>query len=136
MVVRQDLALPITRFAVTAYLTFCTQRTLLEAVASSLTELFSPAIISERMDAMLAKYTYLSEDSLKYFRERPCQASRDSEFALSYVLENANSAAQQQKVVDALTFKCDILWAMLDALQHAYGDGNIPPGAFQPEIAE
>jgi len=132
----ERLALPATRFAVGAYLSFCTNRTLLEAVASSLTELFSPAIIGERVPAMLARYDYVTADTLAYFSKRPEQASRDSDFALGYVLEHADTAERQQAVIDALVFKCDILWAMLDALQHAYGEaGNVPPGAFQPDAA-
>ena len=130
----ERLALPATRFAVGAYLSFCANRTLLEAVASSLTELFSPVIIGERVPAMLAKYDYITEDTLAYFKKRPEQASRDSDFALAYVLHHADTPERQQAVINALVFKCDILWAMLDALQHAYGEaGNIPPGAFGPE---
>ena len=130
----ERLALPATRFAVGAYLSFCTNRTLLEAVASSLTELFSPVIIGERVPAMLAKYDYVTEDTLAYFKRRPEQASRDADFALAYVLSHADTPERQQSAIDALVFKCDILWAMLDALQHAYGEGrNIPPGAFRPE---
>ncbi len=134
MVKSQRLALPATRFAVGAYYAFCADRTLLEAVASSLTELFSPVIIGERVPAMLAKYDYVTEDTLAYFRPRPGQASRDSDFALAYVLDHADTPEQQQAAIDALVFKCDILWAMLDALDHAYGEaGHIPPGAFRPE---
>lgn len=133
LVKSKRLALPATRFAVGAYLSFCADRTILEAVASSLTELFSPVIIGERVPAMLARYDYIAEDTLAYFKARPDQASRDSDFALSYVLEHADTPERQQAVIDALVFKCDILWAMLDALQHAYGEGNIPPGAFRPE---
>ncbi|MER8488759.1 pyrroloquinoline-quinone synthase PqqC [Mesorhizobium australicum] len=130
----ERLALPATRFAVGAYLTFCTDKTLLEAVASSLTEMFSPVIIGERMSAMLARYDYVTEDTLAYFKHRPKQASRDADFALAYVLDHADTAERQQAAIDALVFKCDILWTMLDVLQHAYGeDGNIPPGAFRPE---
>ncbi|MBZ9757043.1 pyrroloquinoline-quinone synthase PqqC [Mesorhizobium sp. ESP6-5] len=132
----ERLALPATRFAVGAYLSFCTNRTLLEAVASSLTEMFSPRIIGERVPAMLARYDYITQDTLAYFSWRPEQASRDADFALAYVLEHADTAERQQQVIDALVFKCDILWAMLDALQHAYGaPGNIPPGAFRPKAA-
>jgi pyrroloquinoline-quinone synthase len=132
----ERLALPATRFAVGAYLSFCTNRSLLEAVASSLTELFSPIIIGERVPAMLARYDYVTEDTLAYFTRRPEQASRDSDFALAYVLKHADTPERQQSVIDALVFKCDILWAMLDALQHAYGEErNIPPGAFRPEAA-
>lgn len=127
------LALPATRFAVGAYLSFCTERTLLEAVASSLTELFSPSIISERVPAMLARYDYITEDTLSYFEPRLGQAPRDAEFALAYVLEHADTPEKQQMAIDALVFKCDVLWAMLDALMHAYGEaGHIPPGAFRP----
>ncbi|MBZ9974222.1 MULTISPECIES: pyrroloquinoline-quinone synthase PqqC [unclassified Mesorhizobium] len=132
----ERLALPATRFAVGAYLSFCTNRTLLEAVASSLTEMFSPRIIGERVPAMLARYDYITQDTLAYFSWRPEQASRDADFALAYVLEHAETAERQQQAIDALVFKCDILWAMLDALQHAYGaPGNIPPGAFRPKAA-
>jgi len=130
----ERLALPATRFAVGAYLSFCTNRSLLEAVASSLTELFSPVIIGERVPAMLAKYDYVTPEILAYFDKRPTQASRDSDFALAYVMRHADNAEKQQAVIDALVFKCDVLWAMLDALDHAYGEpGHVPPGAFDPE---
>jgi pyrroloquinoline-quinone synthase len=131
----ERLALPATRFAVGAYLSFCAERSLLEAVASSLTELFSPVIINERVPAMLAKYDYVTADTLSYFTRRPEQAARDSDFALAYVRKHADTPERQQQVIDALVFKCDILWAMLDALQHAYGEAGaaIPPGAFRPE---
>ncbi|MDY6963028.1 MAG: pyrroloquinoline-quinone synthase PqqC [Pseudomonadota bacterium] len=137
LVKSQRAALPATRFAVGAYLSFCSNRTLLEAVASSLTELFSPVIIGERVPAMLAKYDYVTQDILEYFLPRPVQASRDSNFALAYVLANANTSEKQQAVIDALVFKCDILWAMLDALEQAYGDhGHVPPGAFNPKRSQ
>ncbi len=134
LVTSKTRALPATRFAVGAYLSFCRDRSLLEAVASSLTELFSPIIIGERVPAMLAKYEYVTEETLAYFKARPIQASRDADFALAYVLRHANTPEKQQAVIDALVFKCDVLWAMLDALEHAYGDnGQIPPGAFDPD---
>lgn len=133
LVVSQRGALPATRFAVGAYLSFCTDRSLLEAVASSLTELFSPVIISERVPAMLARYDYVTEDILEYFKPRPVQASRDADYALAYVRQHADTPEKQQAVINALVFKCDLLWAMLDALEQAYGDhGHIPPGAFDP----
>jgi pyrroloquinoline-quinone synthase len=102
-------------------------------VASSLTELFSPVIIGERVPAMLAKYEYITEETLAYFTRRPEQAARDADFALGYVLAHADTPERQQAVLDALVFKCGVLWAMLDALQHAYAERNIPPGAFSPE---
>ena len=136
MVKSERMALPATRFAVGAYLAFCAERSLLEAVASSLTELFSPVIIGERVPAMLAKYDYITADTLSYFKYRPEQAARDANYALAYVRKHADTPERQQKVIDALVFKCDILWAMLDALQYAYGEAagnNVPPGAFRPE---
>lgn len=130
----QTLALPATRFACEAYVRFVAERSLLEAVASSLTELFSPRIISERVSGMLANYDFVSEDTLAYFNARLSQAPRDAEFALAYVKAEARTPEQRQAVVEALRFKCDVLWAMLDALEHAYVvPGQIPPGAFVPD---
>ena len=126
--------LPGTRFAVDAYVHFVRERTLLEAVASCLTELFSPVIIGERMAGMLAGYDFITKDALAYFDKRPPQASRDADYALDYVRRNAKTRAEQDLVIGALAFKCDVLWAMLDALMHAYvTPGHIPPGAFVPE---
>jgi coenzyme PQQ biosynthesis protein C len=125
--------LPATRFAVEAYVHFVAEKTLLEAVASSLTELFSPAIIGERMDGMLKHYDFVSAETMAYFSARPPQARRDSEFALDYVKHNARTTEQQLTVLKALEFKCDVLWTMLDALHYAYvTPGLIPPGAFVP----
>ena len=126
--------LPATRFAVDAYVHFVRDKTLLEAIASSLTELFSPAIITERMEGMLNNYDFISSQTLAYFSRRPPQAERDSRFALDYVKANAVTAEAQRSVLLALEFKCDVLWAMLDALYHAYvAPGHIPPGAFVPQ---
>jgi coenzyme PQQ biosynthesis protein C len=125
--------LPATRYAVEAYVHFVAEKTLLEAVASSLTELFSPTIIGERMEGMLKHYDFVSAETMAYFSARPPQARRDSEFALAYVKDNARTPEQQLVVLKALEFKCDVLWAMLDALHHAYvTPGLIPPGAFVP----
>ena len=126
--------LPATRFAVEAYVHFVRDKTLLEAVASSLTELFSPQIISERLEGMLKGYDFVSADTLAYFAKRPPLARRDSDFALDYVKRHAKTPDAQQVVLKALEFKCDVLWAMLDALYHAYvAPKHIPPGAFVPE---
>lgn len=126
--------LPATRFAVDAYVRFVRDRTLLEAVASSLTELFAPAIIGNRVAGMLANYDFVSREALAYFDKRLSQAPRDADFALDYVKREARRPDQQQDVMNALLFKCDVLWAQLDALHHAYVEpGNIPPGAFVPE---
>jgi pyrroloquinoline-quinone synthase len=127
-------ALPATRFAVEAYVQFVRERSLLEAVASSLTELFAPAIHRERIAGMLENYDFVDERAVQYFRRRLDQADRDAEFALDYVKHHATTAAEQAAAVDAVRFKCDVLWAQLDALHHAYvSPGHVPPGAFRPD---
>ena len=126
--------LPATRFAVDAYVHFVRDKTLLEAVASSLTELFSPLIIGERMEGMLKSYDFVTAETLAYFSQRPPQAERDSRFALDYVRQHARTPETQGHVLAALEFKCDVLWAMLDALYYAYvAPRQIPPGAFAPK---
>ncbi len=127
--------LPATRFAVDAYVAFVRERSVLQAVASSLTELFAPTIIAERVAGMLANYPWITPETLAYFTPRLAQAPRDADFALAYVREHARSPEAQQAVCDALRFKCDVLWAMLDALEHAYvTPGEPPPGAFRPDL--
>ncbi len=111
--------LPGTRFAVDAYVRFVRERSLLEAVASSLTELFSPTIISERVSGMLKGYDFVTKETLAYFNARMTQAPRDSDFALDYVKREARTQEQQEQVLAALRFKCDVLWSQLDALQFA-----------------
>jgi coenzyme PQQ biosynthesis protein C len=129
--------LPATRFAVDAYVHFVREKPLLEAVASSLTELFSPGIISERVEGMLKNYAFVTPETLAYFAKRPPQAQRDSDFALAYVKRHARTPTEQQAVLDALVYKCDVLWAMLDALHHAYvAPKQVPPGAFVPADEE
>ena len=125
--------LPGTRFAVEAYVRFVREKTLLEAIASSLTEMFSPVIIGERMAGMLANYPFVTRETLAYFDKRPPQAQRDAAFALDYVKQHAKTPEQQQAVLAALEFKCGVLWSMLDALSYAYvSPGHVPPGAFIP----
>jgi coenzyme PQQ biosynthesis protein C len=126
--------LPATRFAVDAYVHFVRERSLLEAIASSLTELFAPTIIADRVQGMLANYDFITSQTLAYFDKRLTQAPRDADFALDYVKREARRPDQQRAVLDALIFKCNVLWAQLDALYAAYVEpGMIPPGAFQPE---
>ena len=133
-VVSMRSALPATRFAVEAYVRFVREKSLLEAVASSLTEMFAPTIISERVSGMLANYPFVSRETLTYFNARLSQAPRDADFALDYVKREARTPDQQEQVLAALEFKCSVLWAQLDALHHAYVEpGHIPPGAFRPE---
>jgi pyrroloquinoline-quinone synthase len=125
--------LPATRFAVDAYVAFVRDRSVLEAVASSLTEMFSPAIISQRVAGMLRNYDFVSEATLAYFTPRLTQAPQDVAFALDYVKREARTRADQERVLGALRFKCDLLWAQLDALHFAYVDPGLPPpGAFRP----
>jgi pyrroloquinoline-quinone synthase len=132
-VVSTQGALPATRFAVEAYVSFVRERTLLEAVASSLTELFAPAIHQERIAGMLENYDFIGERAMQYFRRRLDQANRDADFALDYVKRHATTIEMQAAAVDAVRFKCNVLWAQLDALHHAYVvPGLIPPGAFRP----
>lgn len=128
--------LPATRFAVDAYVAFVRDRSIVEAVASSLTELFSPGIISDRVSGMLKHYSFITQDTLAYFTPRLTQAPRDSRFALAYVKEHARTVEQQQAVLAALRFKCDVLWSQLDALHLAYVEPRlVPPGAFVPAAA-
>lgn len=125
--------LPATRFAVEAYVHFVRERSLLEAIASSLTELFSPGIISERVSGMLAGYDFIGPETLAYFDGRLAQAPRDADFALDYVKAHATTPERQEGVRAALVFKCDVLWAQLDALHHAYVEPGLPPpGAWMP----
>jgi pyrroloquinoline-quinone synthase len=133
-VISMQGALPATRFAVEAYVDFVRQRTLLEAVASSLTELFAPSIHRERISGMLENYDFISDHAMQYFKRRLDQANRDADFALAYVRQHALTPEQQAAAVDAVRFKCNVLWAQLDALHHAYVvPALIPPGAFRPE---
>jgi pyrroloquinoline-quinone synthase len=135
-VVSMEGALPATRFAVEAYVSFVRERTLLEAVASSLTELFAPSIHRERIAGMLESYDFVGERAMQYFRRRLDQANRDADFALAYVKEHALTLQEQAAAVAAVRFKCNVLWAQLDALHHAYvTPGLVPPGAFQPASA-
>jgi pyrroloquinoline-quinone synthase len=125
--------LPGTRFAVDAYVAFVRDRSILEAVASSLTEMFSSTIIKERVAGMLANYDWVTQDTLAYFTPRLTQAPKDVDFALAYIDAHATTRAQQEQVLAALRFKCDVLWSQLDALHYAYVEpGRIPPGAFDP----
>jgi pyrroloquinoline-quinone synthase len=125
--------LPGTRHAVDAYVNFVRDKPILEAIASSLTEMFSPNIISERVAGMLRHYSFITPETLSYFTPRLTQAPKDVEFALGYVRTHACSVEQQDAVQEALRFKCGVLWAQLDALDYAYvSPGRIPPGAFRP----
>ena len=127
--------LPATRFAVEAYVHFVREKSPLEAIASSLTELFAPNLHEERISGMLKHYDFVNPDVMSYFSRRLTQAPRDSEFALNYVKEHAKTPYERQLVCNALIFKTNVLWVQLDARYHAYVDGHVPPGAFVPATA-
>lgn len=111
---------PGVRFAVDAYVNFARTRPWTEAVASSLTELFAPDLMAERLAAFERSYPWIDRDGLVYFRARLAQAPRDSEHALQVVTEHCRSADAQERAVAALSFKCDVLWSILDAIDRAY----------------
>ena len=113
--------LPAVRFACDAYVQLVKERTLLEAVASSLTEFFAPDIMSVRLAAWEKHYPWVDPGVQDYFRSRVTRARNDSTEAIDFVSEHATTAALQDKCVQAFTTKCEILWALLDAVAAAYG---------------
>jgi pyrroloquinoline-quinone synthase len=113
---------PGVRFAVDAYVTFARTRPWVEAIASSLTELFAPDLMTERLAAFERHYPWIDPQGLAYFRARLAQAPRDSEHALQVVTEHCQTPEEQERAVAALSFKCDVLWSMLDAIGQAYAD--------------
>jgi len=130
---RGDGILPAVRYAVDAYVDLVRSGAFLEAVASSLTELFSGKLIALRMDALRKYYPWLS-GGLDYFQGRLTQAPDDAAFALEWVVEHARTREEQEQALGALRAKCDILWAQLDAIYFAYvSPGWPPPGAFHPD---
>ncbi len=127
--------LPAVRYAVDAYLDLVRERSFLEAVASSLTELFSRDLISLRIGALRQHYPWL-ESGLMYFTARLSQAPEDAAFALDWVTRHACTREQQDAAIAALSAKCDILWAQLDAIYYAYVQpGWPPPGALPAEAS-
>ena len=118
--------LPAVRFAVDAYVSFARSKPWIEAVASSLTELFGPSAIRVRLAALEAHYPWIEPAGLQYFRSRLDQAPRDAEHALGLVVERCVTRDQQQRAVAALRFKTEMLWAQLEAIER--GDTQ-PPAA-------
>ncbi|MGY1763515.1 pyrroloquinoline-quinone synthase PqqC [Geodermatophilus sp. SYSU D00779] len=118
----QRHVVPGVRFAVDAYVTFARTRPWVEAVASSLTELFAPDLMAERLAAFERHYTWIDPQGLTYFRARLTQAPRDSAHALEVVTEHCRTPEQQAAALAALSFKCDVLWSMLDAIDRACAD--------------
>jgi pyrroloquinoline-quinone synthase len=109
--------LPSVRYSVDAYVGFCRRRPWVEGVAASLTELFGPRAIRVRLDALERHYSWIDPAALEYFRARLQQAPRDADHALDLVIQRCRTAEQQDRAVAALAFKCDVLWAQLDAIE-------------------
>jgi pyrroloquinoline-quinone synthase len=112
---------PGARFAVDAYVEFARHRPWLEAVASSLTELFGPPVMANRVAAIIEKYPWIDRAGLAYFDDRIVIAPRDAQNALDWVLEAATTPELEDACVRALDFKCDVLWSLLDATALACG---------------
>lgn len=108
--------LPGVRYAVDAYVSFVGTRPWVEGVASSLTELFSPGLMATRLAAFESQYTWVDKDALAYFRSRLTQAPRDTDHGLGIVLDHCRTRPEQERAAAALQFKCDLLWAQLDAI--------------------
>jgi len=131
-VISQRWVLPSVRFAVDAYLQLVSEASHLEAVASSLTELFSADLIAVRMRHLEERYPWITP-GLAYFQARLTQAPEDVSFALEYVYSHAETRADQERCLRALETKCRILWAQLDAIYFAYVDPKLPPAGFERE---
>jgi pyrroloquinoline-quinone synthase len=119
-VARFDGVLPAVRFACDGYVELVRSRSLLEAVASSLTEFFAPNIMATRIEAWAKYYPWVSADSLAYFRTRVTRARMDSEDAVGFLQQHATTYEKQQQCLQALIRKTEVLWALLDALYGAY----------------
>lgn len=123
----EEGVLPGVRYAVDAYVNFARQKPWIEAVASSLTELFGPAAIRVRLDALERHYDWIDPAGLEYFRARLVQAPRDAQYALDLTVERCCTREQQDSAVAALRFKTEVLWAQLDAIERGDTHNSIPP---------
>ena len=119
--------LPGVRYAVDAYVNFARQRPWIEAVASSLTELFGPAAIRVRLDALERHYPWIDPAGLEYFRTRLVKAPRDADYALRLTVERCRTRDSQEAAVAALRFKTELLWAQLDAIERGESQNLTPP---------
>lgn len=115
--------LPPVRFACDAYVNLVRERSLLEAVASSLTELFAPELMSARIAAWERHYPWVDRGMVEYFRSRIPRARRDSGEAVDFVVTHAQTRDDQEACVRALLTKCEILWAMVEAIAQGPGEG-------------
>jgi pyrroloquinoline-quinone synthase len=112
--------LPAVRFACDAYVQLVRERPLVEAVASSLTEFFAPDIMATRLAAWEKHYPWVDPSVQQYFRTRVVRARSDADEALEHVIANADTRAVQERCIAAFVTKCDILWALLDAVSAAH----------------
>jgi pyrroloquinoline-quinone synthase len=112
--------LPAVRLICESYLTFCRNQPWQEAAASSLTELFAPRIHQQRIEAFPVHYPWIPPEALDYFRSRLVQAPRDVTHGLRIVREWATTPERQYQAFEALAFKLDLLWAMIDTIHNAY----------------
>lgn len=110
---------PGVRFAVDAYVTFARTRPWVEAIASGLTEMFAGHLMRQRVADMLANYPWIRSDDLAYFTNRIDAVSGEGQATLDIVLRHAGTREQQEAAIAALSFKCDVLWSMLDAIERA-----------------
>lgn len=113
--------LPGVRFAVDAYVNFARTQPWQEAVCSSLTELFAPEIHKRRLAGWPDHYPWIDPEGLQYFRSRVALARRDVEHGLAVTLQHFRTRELQDRALDVLQFKLDVLWSMLDSMQLAYG---------------
>jgi pyrroloquinoline-quinone synthase len=120
-VLSEQHVVPGVRFASDAYVTFARTRPWIEAVAASLTELFAPSLMRERIAAFERYYPWIAPDGLGYFTSRLTQAPRDATQALDLVTQYCVTAEQQARALAALVFKTDVLWSLLDAIAQACG---------------
>lgn len=114
--------LPGVCFAVDSYVNFCRLKPWPQAVAASLTELFAPDLVARRIEVFERHYPWVKAEGLEYFRRRLQQAPRDADHALELVIRGARNREDQLKAVEAVSFKCDVLWAILDAVERAYSE--------------
>src|ERR1700677_55068 len=108
--------IPAVRFAVDAYVTFCRTKPWPVAISSSLTELFAPNLMKKRLESFETNYTWVKPWGFDYFKRRVTQAKKESDIGLGLTLEYCNTPELQREAIAALTFKCDLLWAILDGV--------------------
>ena len=118
-----SLVVPGVRFAVDAYVNFARRAPWQEAVCSSLTELFAPEIHKQRLANWPVHYPWVDPAGLHYFQSRVSLARRDVEFGLAFTLDHFTTRQQQERAVEILKFKLDVLWQMSDAIALRYGVG-------------